>query len=374
LLASPLALLLLVLVLAGAALESRPRRATVFVIASAVVFELVLRRMFPGQGRFPFTLTDLIPGAVFGLLGIAVTARVPGARRLFGLFIVFLITISIAFVVPSDLGSNVERLKFAAVPIALLAAALAPRRIVPVVALIAFACFWNITALARTARAASSDPGHHAAYWRPAINYLRAHLSPSFRVEAVDTSEHWPAAYLPDAGIPIVRGWYRQNDFPQNEVLYDHDLGAKTYTQWLRSLGVRYVVITDAPPDYSARAEAVLVDSGRSGLVQVFWSPHVRIFELKNATPIITGVGDANVFWMWPTRMVFSVSKPGRYHVKVRWSPYWSASQGCASRAKDGTLAFEATHPGLVQLKVKVNVSRSLETLTGLGPGRVCAK
>jgi len=40
-------------------------------------------------------------------------------------------------------------------------------------------------------------------------------------VEAVDTAEHWPAAYLPDAGIPIVRGWYRQSDFPQNELLYD---------------------------------------------------------------------------------------------------------------------------------------------------------
>src|SRR6476469_5536264 len=114
LLASPLALLLLVLVLAGAALESRPRRATVVVIVSAIAFELVLRRMFPGQGRFPFTLTDLVPGAVFGLLAV------------------FLVAILVAFVIPSDLGSNVERLKFAAVPIALLAAALAPRRIVPV--------------------------------------------------------------------------------------------------------------------------------------------------------------------------------------------------------------------------------------------------
>ena len=135
-----------------------PRRATVFVLASAIAFELVLRRLFPGQGRFPFTLADLVPGAVFGILGIAVTARVPAARRLFGLFAVFLIAIVVAFVIPSDLGSNVERLKFAAVPLALLAAALAPKRIVPVVALVAFACFWNITALARHARAASSDP------------------------------------------------------------------------------------------------------------------------------------------------------------------------------------------------------------------------
>jgi hypothetical protein len=60
--------------------------------------------------------------------------------------------------------------------------------------------------------------------------------------------------------------------------------------------------------------------------------------------------------------------------VKVRWSPYWSVSQGCASRASDGMLLFDATHAGLVQLGVKVNVSRGLETLTGLGSGRVCAR
>jgi hypothetical protein len=373
LLASPLALLLLVLVLAGAGLESRPRRATVVVIGSAIAFELVLRRMFPGQGHFPFSLADLVPGAIFGLLGIAVTARVPAARRLFGIFAAFLVAIVVAFIVPSDLGSNVERLKFAAVPLALLAAALAPKRIVPVVALVAFACFWNITALARTARAATSDPGHHAAYWQPAIKYLRSHLSPSFRVEAVDTTEHWPAAYLPDAGIPIVRGWYRQNDFPQNEVLYNRNLAARSYQQWLRGLGVRFVVITDGPPDYSARGEAVLVRSGRSGLVQVFRSEHVSVYELKYASPIVTGKGDANIFWMWPTRMVFSVSQPGRYRVKVRWTPYWQTSQGCVWRGTDGTLRLQAQHSGLVDLHVNVNVSRGLATLTGLASRRVCA-
>ena len=122
LLASPLALLLLVLVLAGGALGPTPRRATVVVIAAAVALELALRRLFPEQGQFPFSVADLVPGVAFGLLGIAVTARVPGARRLFGLFAVFLAALLVAFIVPSDLGANVERLKFMAIPLALLAA------------------------------------------------------------------------------------------------------------------------------------------------------------------------------------------------------------------------------------------------------------
>ena len=72
--------------------------------------------------------------------------------------------------------------------------------------------------------------------------------------------------------------------------------------------------------------------------------------------------------------MVFSVSQPGRYRVKVRWSPYWHTSQGCAWRGPDGTVDAHATQAGLIDLHVNVNVSRGLETLTGLGSQRVCAK
>jgi hypothetical protein len=117
---------------------------------------------------------------------------------------------------------------------------------------------------------ASVDPEASPAYWQPAISYLRANLSPSYRVEAVDTAEHWPAAYLPDAGIPIVRGWYRQSDFPQNELLYDSKLGGRAYRAWLRQMAVRYVLLTDAPADYSSRREATLIRSGESGLVPVY--------------------------------------------------------------------------------------------------------
>ena len=76
---------------------------------------------------------------------------------------------------------------------------------------------------------------------------------------------HWPAAYLPAAGIPIARGWFRQNDFPRNDVLYTK-LDRAAYLRWLRSLGVRYVVLPDAPLDYSAKDEGALIAGGRSGL------------------------------------------------------------------------------------------------------------
>jgi hypothetical protein len=374
LLASPLAFLFLVVVLAGSVAAQRPRRTTVAVVVAAGALELVLRRLFPGEGQFPFHLTDLWPGVLFGVFGVVATWRAPEARRLLGLFVAFLATSLIAFAVPSDLGGNVERLKFAAIPLALLVVASVRRRIVLVLPLVITAAFWNITALANTASTAGSDPAHAASYWQGTIAYLHSHLSPSFRVEAVDTSEHWAAAYLPDAGIPIVRGWYRQNDFPENKILYDPHLTGSAYRAWLRSLGVRYVILSDAPPDYSSRIERALILSGHSGLRVVWHDAHVRILVLPDASPIATGRADATVEWMTPTRLVLFVQRAGVYHVKVRWSPYWRASEGCVSRMPDGSLAVRAVHRGFVTLAVSVGVRSALGTLTGLAPSHECTR
>src|SRR5207244_11474733 len=104
---------------------------------------------------------------------------------------------------------------------------------------------WVVTP--RAANFTHSRSGGHDAqptYWQPAITYLHAHLGPSYRVEAVDTLGHWAAVYLPDARIPLARGWYRQDDFPQNDVLYGK-LGRGAYLSWLHRLAVRYVVLTD---------------------------------------------------------------------------------------------------------------------------------
>ena len=115
-------------------------------------------------------------------------------------------------------------------------------------------------------------------------------LSPSYRVEAVDTVGHWPAAYLPAAGIPIARGWYRQDDFPRNGLLY-RDLDRARYVAWLRSLGVRYVVLPDAPLDYSAKEEGALLASGRSGLTVAFRSAHTTVYAFPHPGRIVTGPG-----------------------------------------------------------------------------------
>ena len=239
---------------------------------------------------------------------------------------------------------------------------------------VALAAIWNVTPIWSTLARASTDPEAAPAYWQPAIGYLHAHLSPSYRVEVVDTAEHWPAAYLPDAGIPIVRGWYRQSDFPQNELLYDGRLGARSYEAWLRRMAVRYVILTDAPVDYSARNEAALIRSGRTRLEPVALYRHMTIYELPKPTPLVTGPSPSTVLWLWPSRLVMTTTTPGAYRVRIRWSPYWRTSMGCVSKTADGLTEVTTTRPGLVELKFGLNVRRGLQTLTGLTPAKRCSE
>jgi hypothetical protein len=369
--ASPLAFVLLALFLAGVGIARYREQAQLVVPAAVIVggglLELLLFRVFPGGGRFPFSTAELIPAIVFCTLGVITTWGVERARPLRFFFVVYLAACIAAFVVPSQLGENIERVRYAALPIAVLALSLRawrPLRLaLPVLVL---AAIWNTTPLAANFTHAAADPTAKAAYWQPAIAYLHGHLRPSYRVEAVDTAGHWPAVYLPEAGIPLARGWYRQDDFPENRILYG-SFGAKAYLAWLRGLGVRYVVLADAPPDYSSRAEAALLAGGHSGLRRVLHTAHLTIFAVPHPRPLVTGPFAARVDRLGATSITFSVGGPGTYRIAVRYSPYWGSSSGCVLRGKDGMLRLSTADRATVKLAFKVGATRVLETLVGAG-------
>jgi len=367
--ASPLAFILLIVLAAGPAFVRRSPRSLVgpaAVLAAGCLAELVLVRLFPSGGRYPFHLSDLVPALAFCGLGIVATWRVERARVLGGMFVAYGLACLAAYAVPSDVGSNISRLRYAAIPIAVLVAGVRgwkPARVV--VPILALALVWNGTAVAHTIARAAGDPAANQTYWQPAISFLQHNLSPSFRVEAVDTAGHWPAEYLPEAGIPIVRGWYRQDDYPENKLLYD-EFGARAYRAWLRELGVRYVVLAAATPDYSAKAEADLLRSGHSGLVPVFRSPTVTVYELRHARPIVTGPAKAHVVSFIPSAALLYVQRAGTYRVAVRYSQYWLAKPGCVRRSHNGMLLVSVRHGGLVNLVFRVSAERALETIAGL--------
>jgi hypothetical protein len=368
LLASPVAFLLLVVLLGGIALGRRAEWSRLVAPAAALgavgVLELALWRAFPEGGTYPFSFAELAAAVAFCLLGAAATWRVEQARPLRGIFIVYLVACLAVYVVPSAVGENIARLRYAAVPLAVLALTLRGWRPRPVaIGILALAVSWNLTPLA--ASAAHHDPAAGAAYWQPAIGFLHAHLTPAYRVEAVDTTGHWPAVYLPKAGIPVARGWFRQDDFPQNRVLYD-EFGSAAYLRWLRSLAVRYVVLADAPPDYSARGEAQLLAAGRSGLMPVFRTRHLTIYAVPSPRPLADG--GASVLAFTQSRLVLEVRRAGTVRLAVRYSPYWRSSNGCVAHGSDGMTLLRVPRPGRVRLDFEVNAGGALEVLAGERP------
>jgi hypothetical protein len=372
--ASPLAFLLFSFVLAGIGV-ARWREARRLAVPAAIILamggtEAVLWRLFADGGRYPFSWQELLAACVFCVLGAALTWGVEPARPLRWLFIVYLGACLTAFAFPSSLGENIDRLRYVAIPVAVLALSLRQWRPLPVaVAALALAASWNVTPLAFSFAHSSNDPASSEAYWQPAISYLHRHLSLSYRVEAVDTAGHWDAVYLPRAGVPLARGWFRQNDFPQNRLLYsDDELPRGAYLAWLRSLGIRYVVLTDAPTDYSARGEATLLRSGRSGLPIVMKTEHVTIYEVPAPRPLITGPGAAKVVALTETRVTVRAAEPGTYRLAIRYSPYWMASSGCLDPGRDSMIRLRLSEPGTVRLSFHFNARRALAAFAGRRP------
>jgi hypothetical protein len=372
--ASPLAFAFLAILLLGIYVVRRPSlrlvALPVCVVGLAGLAELLVVRLFPDGGRFPFRAVELIPAVTFCGLGAVVSFR--RGRSLAGIYVVYLVACVLAFAVPTALGSNIERLRYAAIPLAVLSASLAAWRPFKLaLPLLVVAGVWNVSPLVANFRHVASDHAAAPAYWLPAVRFLHRELEPSYRVEAVDTVEHWPAMFLPDSDLQIVRGWYRQNDFPTNAILYGR-FGSDAYRRWLRRVGVKYVLLSDAPPDYSARAEAALVRRGPHWLRPVFHAPHLTIYEVQGATPLVTGPARASVRRVLPTRIFLEVGAPGEYRLAVRFSPYWRTFQGCVAPTGDGMTRVTAFRAGLVDLDFKLNVHRSLEVLTGLEPTRFC--
>jgi hypothetical protein len=370
--ASPLAFLLLVVVLSGVALARRDalRRNWVPIagVCIAALIEVALWRMFPGSGRFPFSGAEFAAGLVFCVVCLGLTWRVESARVLRFFFAVYLVAVVGVYLVPSAVGENVARMRYAAIPLVVLIFSLRRWRplLVGVVAT-TLAVSWNVTPLAWSYVHGQSDATARASSWNGAIGFLRANLGSSYRVEAVDTSTHFAAVYLAEAGIPLARGWYRQDDFPQNEILYDA-LGAKTYLGWLRGLGVEYVVLPHASTDYSSRTEAKLVRSGRAGLAPVFHTRYLTIYKVPHAEPMITGPGHPRLTALTDSGINAVLPRGGTYRVAVRWSPYWHASLGCLSRGNDGMLRVSTLKPHFVRLRFRVGAKRALEELAGRQP------
>ena len=374
-LAHPLALafLLVVLVAVGAAGRGWWRRPGDLVIAggAAVVgaSQLVLLRGFPTDGaRYPFDPKDALAIAGFCAAGLLLTRGLPDQRPLQAVFVGYAALGAAAFALSSPLGGNAVRLMLLmGVPLLLLplaARGFRPRGIA--VSLLAVALMWQALPAVAGWRTAADSRAQDERFWYPVIAWLESHPDANHRVQVVATADNWEAYYLARRGVPLARGWFRQDDFPANEALYE-DLTPGRYMTWLHRTGVRWVFLPDDPLDYSARREADLLRSGRSGLERMAQIGGWTVFRVPRAVPIATPADGISVLALTSTNITLDVKEPGTYRLRLRYTPYWSVERGsaCAEPREPFGTDLRVERPGVVRLGFDVRLGTFVGAVLG---------
>ena len=380
LLASPLAFLLLSVTLVGLTSAQRGvlglRRtrviAPVCAIALLALAQLLVFRAFPAGGAFAYPWLDLVGITGFALCGAVLARGDARARPLVGVFLAYLALGWAAKLYPSALGGNATRLlDYVALPLLALAAALRgfrPRLLVALALGIAVA--WQSVPIVKNAVGGYTDQAQAATFWLPALEFLRpiAQRAPNYRVEVVATWGHSEAYYLPKSGIPLAGGWYRQNAYrPQDLPGYrGGPVTPALYRDWLRAMGVRYVLLPKDELDPAARAEAALLRQGVPGLELRSSSRHLAIYELRDASPILTPPAGAPASAGPRTRILrmtgdsISLYAPvaGVYSLRVSYTRYWRVDDpaaACVERGPGVMSQLRVMQPGPVRLHVSAS-------------------
>jgi hypothetical protein len=366
---SPLAFLFLALALV-ALFVSRRRldRQTVAVGAAAALAggaQIAVLIALPTPGLvYPYGAWRLVVGLAIAAAGAALALMGRRSRPLASLFLVWAAASVVVYVVHSPIGHNLVRASVFLVPLMLVAAARASFRprwlaLPAVVGAVAANVLPYVPMIA--VRASSADA--RSAYWEPIIRYIRAHNVADFRVEVVPTANHWEAYFLPDAGVALARGWYRQLDIADNPQLYAPTLTPRGYRAWLRAEGVRYVVVPKLPLEaIDASREAAVVRAPATGLRRVWNGRGAAIYRLPFATPILTGPSPGTIIQLDSNRIEGFVSRPGRYRLRVHFSPYWGVSRGrvCMTPASGGLTTLVARRPGVFRIDAVEDPARVL--------------
>jgi hypothetical protein len=372
-LASPVAGAFLALAFLARALAGAARGWPAALACTALAPIALLTLLFPEGGSQPFVASAFYPALVGVLVIAALIPRERSALPLRTLWIgtlLYALAMAGAYVVPSAVGGNADRLgALAAGPVAacVLAAsgagAARARRTRVLLVLAPFLLYWQANAPVADFAAASSDPAVHASYYAPLLGELRTlgvgYGARPARIEVVATVDHWEARWVAPR-VMMARGWERQLDRLRNGLFYTSStLTPAAYRAWLVRSAVAYVALGDSPLDYSGVSEARLLRSGGLGYLREIWrSRHWRLFAVLGAQPLaqppasLQSVGEDSLRLYAP--------RAGSYTVRVRFTPYWTLSEGdgCVARAAEDWTSIRARRAGEFHLVIGFSLAR----------------
>ena len=326
---------------AGALLLSGRRRGGVTLAVSALVPTVVVGLAFGNGGRQPFADEHALRALVICLAVVALCWRTAvvrwGALLSAGL-------VAAAYVLPTPVGTNATRLPelFAAPTIVALAT-------LPLVALIAatLSAIVVLPPVALTEVRERGDPALTPAFYAPLLDQLTAR-GVDGPIEVIPTQRRGEAAAVPPV-VPIARGWLRQVDIERNSIFYNGTLNPDTYRAWLAENAISFVAVSDGPYDWSAPDEAALVRGGLPYLQAVWWNQNWTLYAVANPRPVISYPG--RVITRDPVSITVSLPQSGEYVLRVRWSRYLSASEGCIRPTADGWSAVVVGRSDTVKIE-----------------------
>ena len=338
-LASPVAGLFLG-VTGGALFLSGRRRAGVTLAVSAMVPTIAVGVAFGNGGYQTF-------GAKQALISLLVCLGVAGlcwrspVVRWGGLLSAVLV--AAAYLLPTPVGTTATRLpELFAAPIVVAVAT------VPLVAIIAAtaSAVLLLPPVSITELRERGDPALSAEFYTPLLHQLTARRVAG-PIEVVPTRRRGEAAFVAPV-VPIAKGWSRQADTGRNAIFYNRTLNADTYRTWLDDNAISYVAISQGPYDWSAPDEVTLVRDGLPYLQKVWSNQNWSLYAVANPRPVIAPPG--RVVARDAVSLTVSLPDPGEYVVRVRWSRYLTASNGCMRPTEDGWSMIVVEHPGTTKI------------------------
>lgn len=335
---------------------------------------IIAAALFGEGGWFPFPWTAVL---IIMLLCIGGLVIVPRRQRLVrrGLACYALATL-VLFPWDNPIGGNMIRLgAMMGGPVIALALMRAEklwfgldRRLVLGVVSIPL-LIWGFAPLPTAFAVGRDNPSAHAKYYAGLLRYLDAHNGAAGRLEVPLTDSRWEADYLA-AKVSLARGWERQLDRGRNDVLYDVNLSAKAYHQWLLDNGVRWVALPDVKLDDSETGEGRLLGDHTPSYLRLVWSnQHWKLWAVRDAQPIVSG--PATLVNLGISSVELNATHTGAAIVLVRWTKFWRVTEGhaCIAPTSSGWTQVDIQQPGLIKISADVN----LGSLTGAGGAGSCS-
>jgi hypothetical protein len=327
------------------------------IAVAAFVPPLFLSWAFPEGGWAPFPFTAYLPIPAFAIACLIVLPREQRALRwgaaLYG------VGATVALLMETPMGGNAVRLgALFGAPVLLCALWGRPimRRLwaVPLLAVgLAALGFWQWSPAVRDVIKYIEDPAAKSDYFEPLRQFLYT-LPDQRRVEIPFTRSHWEGAEVA-MNVPLARGWLRQLDTGLHPIFYKGEISRLTYASWLADNAVRYVALPSAKPDKSSYRERALIEQGLPYLRLRWKSDDWRVYEVLLPAPIVIPQRDANIVLeqMQSDELLLDVKTPGEAIVKVRWTPYWYASNGACVEPNGDWTRVIADEEGFVRLSTR---------------------